>query len=108
MSLFEEKDNINSSELRDVLRDPSHNLPTDSKIFSKNEREKLMNELFNSCGEIIGKEEFKGVIRKVRAKEFEVLKDFDQQEIDRIIRYLKEKSGITDFSYDNLFKSRSK
>ena len=97
MSLFEEKEKINSSELRDTLMNPSHNLPTDSKIFSKYEREKIMDELFNSCGDDINKEEFKGVLRKVRAKEFEVLKDFDQSEIDRIIRYLKEKSGITDF-----------
>ena len=97
MSLFEEKDNISSSELRDVLRDPSHNLPTDSKIFSSDEREKIMEELFGSCGDIIYKDEFRGVLSKVRAKRFEVLKDFDQSEIDRIIRYLKEKSGITDF-----------
>lgn len=97
MSLFEEKEKINSSELRDTLMNPSHNLPTDSKIFSKYEREKIMDELFNGCGDDIKKEEFKGVLRKVRAKEFEVLKDFDQSEIDRIIRYLKEKSGITDF-----------
>ncbi|KPJ56208.1 hypothetical protein AMJ49_05400 [Parcubacteria bacterium DG_74_2] len=97
MSLFEEKDNIDSKELWDALRNTSHDLPTDSKIFSKNEREKIIGELFNSCGDIISKDEFKGVLRKVRAKEFDVIKDFDQSEINRIIRYLKEISGITDF-----------
>lgn len=96
-SLFEEKNNIDSKELWDILKNPSHNLPTDSKIFDKHEREKIMGELFNSCGDIIKKEEFKGVLQKVRSKEFESIKDFDQSEIDRIIRYLKEISGITDF-----------
>ncbi|MGB2762242.1 MAG: hypothetical protein WBC21_01725 [Minisyncoccales bacterium] len=97
MSLFDEKEKINSSELRDVLRNSSHNLPTDSKIFNKYEREKIMGELFDSCGDVINKEEFKGVLRRVRAKEFDAIKDFDQSEISRIIRYLKEISGVTDF-----------
>lgn len=94
MSLFEEENSINSSEIREALENASSGLAF--KI-GRDARMEIYDEFFSSCGEIITKEEFKEVLREIRTAKYRAESSEEKTRLNRILGLLKALSGIPNF-----------
>lgn len=95
MPIFNKKQHITRSELREILRKASSYIPGSSRMFSREERVKLEKEVFGKkYGEFIDKGEFKRKLLELRHQKFIAKTSAEKTKIDRQIRYLEKLSGI--------------
>lgn len=96
MSLFEKKEQLTRSELRQALREASPFIPgSGARMFSRRERVEMEKEVFGRrYGAYITKEDYRKALGKLRVKRSRVKTGKERLGIDRRIRFLRKMGGI--------------
>ena len=96
MSLFEKKQQLSRTQLREALRKASPSIPGSGRKFTRKERVGMEKELFphKTYGGHISQQDCQRRIRALQ-KERAITKAYaEKAEIDRTIRFLKREAGI--------------
>jgi hypothetical protein len=91
MALFEKKQQLSRSEMREALRKSSPDIPGGGGMISREERVKMEKEMFpkEKYGSYISRNECEKRIRNLEKEKSAVGTSKERTDIDRKIRYLK-------------------
>jgi len=97
-SIFRGRPYLTHSQLKEELEKASPYVPGSSALIPREEREKMVEELFGkeggNHGYYIDRNEFKKAVKNLEEKKSKATSSSEKLEIDRKIRYLKKLGGL--------------